>query len=311
VLVGIIIAVAVVLAVVLVVLGRRSAGGASAISRARAGRPDAEELARFHLEPSDFHIDGNEAIVTFDVDVPAEGAGAGLAEMLTRQAIEVVRQKRLRGLPVDDVSVIRVRGRRDGEYVEATRVELSEPGVLPPPQGRGVREAEADEVEFDPLHHLADKVFADPAAATTTRRGDELPPLAQSVRLTERLESALRDRGFEPAQLSAGDLTRGLLEVAGYQLRPGASPGTYLASRAGTSTFLTTVDHEPGSYPELSESAVNGFLAGFYASGAARGLLFSDKYGPHLVYEKERRESRVRFITRERMQAFVDSIAAL
>ena len=35
----------------------------------------------------------------------------------------------------------------------------------------------------------------------------------------------------------------------------------------------------------------------------------SDKFGPFLVYEKERREPWVHFITRERLQQFVDSLA--
>jgi hypothetical protein len=38
-------------------------------------------------------------------------------------------------------------------------------------------------------------------------------------------------------------------------------------------------------------------------------LLISDKFCPFIVYEKERREPRVHFITRERLQQFVDSLA--
>ncbi len=47
----------------------------------------------------------------------------------------------------------------------------------------------------------------------------------------------------------------------------------------------------------------------FVSSGADRGLLFTDKYAPFMVYDKERREPRIRFISRERLQAFVDSVA--
>ena len=47
----------------------------------------------------------------------------------------------------------------------------------------------------------------------------------------------------------------------------------------------------------------------FEQSGTDRGLLVSDKFGPYLVYEKEKREPRVHFITRERLQQFVDSLA--
>ncbi len=43
-------------------------------------------------------------------------------------------------------------------------------------------------------------------------------------------------------------------------------------------------------------------------SGADRGLMVSDKFGPFEVYERERREPRVRFVTRERLQGFVDAL---
>jgi hypothetical protein len=110
--------------------------------------------------------------------------------------------------------------------------------------------------------------------------------------------------------MSMGQMTLGLLEVAGYEVAQ--VPGTqgYLATRSGSTTFVSIVAHEEGDHPELSETAVNSFLATFYSSRAERGLLFSDKFSPHVVYEKERRDSRVTFITRERLQDFVDSIAA-
>ena len=47
----------------------------------------------------------------------------------------------------------------------------------------------------------------------------------------------------------------------------------------------------------------------FEQSGTERGLLVSDKFCPFIVYEKERREPRVRFLTRERLQQFIDSLA--
>ena len=38
-------------------------------------------------------------------------------------------------------------------------------------------------------------------------------------------------------------------------------------------------------------------------------MLVTEKYGPFMVYDKERREPRVRFITRERLQTFVDGFS--
>ena len=40
-----------------------------------------------------------------------------------------------------------------------------------------------------------------------------------------------------------------------------------------------------------------------------RGMLISDKYSPYMVYEVESNQPKVRFITRERIQRFIDSMA--
>ena len=37
--------------------------------------------------------------------------------------------------------------------------------------------------------------------------------------------------------------------------------------------------------------------------------LVSDKFSPFEVYERERREPRIRFVTRERLQKFVDALS--
>jgi hypothetical protein len=62
-------------------------------------------------------------------------------------------------------------------------------------------------------------------------------------------------------------------------------------------------------YQEFNEATINRFMADFSMSGCQRGMLVSEKYGPFEVYERERREPRVRFVTRERRQGLVDSLA--
>ena len=47
----------------------------------------------------------------------------------------------------------------------------------------------------------------------------------------------------------------------------------------------------------------------FVNSGADRGLLISDKFSPFGVYEREKREPRIRFVTRERLQKFIDALS--
>ncbi len=73
--------------------------------------------------------------------------------------------------------------------------------------------------------------------------------------------------------------------------------------------MVRVVDHNEGEYPELGEQAITGFLFDFASSGASRGLLVTDKYCPFSVYERERRDPRVRFLSRERLQQFVDAAA--
>ncbi len=308
--VGIIIVVAIVLAVVLIALGRRSSAQTTEAAPAAApARPD-EDLSSFRLEPADFHVDGDTAVVSFDVPATRASADAVMQDLLVRQAIDAVHDRQARGLPIDDISSVRVLAREGDGYVAVTTAELEEPGSVSFPDAHDPEVREADEVEFDPLHRLADRVGTGPSQASVSR-GDELAKLSDELRFTGDLEARMRERGIDPATLDATTLTTELLGLAGYTLTAGSAAGTYTASRAGVDTYVALVDHREGEYPELTEQAINSFLAGFYGSSASRGLLFSDKFGPFLVYEKERRDERVRFITRERLQDFVDSIAAL
>jgi hypothetical protein len=38
-------------------------------------------------------------------------------------------------------------------------------------------------------------------------------------------------------------------------------------------------------------------------------VFVSEKYAPYTIYDLERREPRIRFLTRERLQEFIDSMA--
>lgn len=303
-LVAIVIVIAIALAIALVLLGRHK----SVPREGARSRDTMRDASRVHFESTDFHMEGDRAVVGFDVDVPPAGVDAGLRDLLERQAIEVLRERRMRGLPVDGATSISIFGTRGVSPVEVITIDVQDMGAL-------LRGTDDEEItgfdDVDPLGDLASRVGAGAAADEVPRRSGELPPLAEDVQLTAALEKALRDGGVDTASMTVSEFTHALLAHAGYSLLEGASAGTYVASRGGGKTYIGFVDHVTGSYPELSEQAVNTFLAGFYSSGAASGLLFSDKYGPFLVYEKERRDDRVRFITRERLQHFVDSIATL
>ena len=104
------------------------------------------------------------------------------------------------------------------------------------------------------------------------------------------------------------ELGIGLLELTGYDVRD-RGDGTYLAAGHGATTLVVMVDHEQGSYPELAESEVNSFLVTRASARVERGLLMTDKFGPYLIYQKERANPDVLFIARERLQGFVDAVA--
>jgi hypothetical protein len=59
----------------------------------------------------------------------------------------------------------------------------------------------------------------------------------------------------------------------------------------------------------LDEHDIRRFVVDFGGSAADRGLLVSEKYAPFEIYDRERRDSRIRFVTRERLPGFIDALA--
>ena len=99
------------------------------------------------------------------------------------------------------------------------------------------------------------------------------------------------------------------MKLTGYTVTDGQKAGTSVATRGGQRVYVRIVDHERSEHPELDEAVVRSFVVEFVESGCDRGLLVTEKFCPFEVYERERREPRVRFITRERFQHFVDALA--
>ncbi len=73
--------------------------------------------------------------------------------------------------------------------------------------------------------------------------------------------------------------------------------------------FVTEVAHGPQDSSELEETAMREFLVDFLNSKADRGILVSDKFAPFSIYQMEKSESRIQFVTRERLQKFIDKMA--
>jgi len=264
---------------------------------------------------ADFHVHGDTAEIYYAVPLPDGDVEDHLREILCHDASLVLHEKRAHGLPIDQVTQARVFGQRGGEPVEVDVVDMEEPGVIPEIVAPELV-PHAAAAGFDPLAHLAEQEFEIHAGVAEQRAREGLSPFLDEVEIAGSLDARLRAAGVDPDDVSIGDLTRALLDVAGYTVVeiPGMAPtlevedaDLHTASKAGSNVLVMIVEHRPGEYPELSEAAVNGFAFAVAERNPDRALLVTDAFGPYIVYEKERADPRCRFITRERLQAFVDS----
>jgi hypothetical protein len=255
---------------------------------------------------AEMHVVGEEAQVSFDVPFP-EGGDEVLADLLVQEAIEVVREKR-HSLPMDMVHRVEVfvghgeSKQRIGGHV------LDTPGTLPPKMDMPSM-LNLSPFAPDPLEAMeGEEVLNVPELAATSRE-DDLPPLASEIRLPKAVDMGLRAQGIDPDTMGAVEMVNGLLKLFGYTVTPGPGFGMFIAEKAGTRTFILGDAYRKGDHPEVDEGTIDRFLADFSMSGCDRGMLVSEKYGPFEVYDKERRQPKVKFITRERLQKMVDSLA--
>lgn len=258
-------------------------------------RPDVES----------FHVHDDEARVAFNVPFPDEGDDV-LADLLVGEAIEVVREKR-HSLPIDDVTeVVALAGK--GEKREVGRRSLETPGMLPPPS-RMTEMLQLHSIGADPL--AAEFETGPPVIPETVEpsTSDELTSLGDLIRLPRAVDTGLRAQGVDPENMTAGEMVTGILTLFGYTVSPGMAPGTFTANRAGNSTFIMVDPYEPGDYPQVEDRVIRSFVLSFEQSGLDRGMLVSEKFAPFSIYDRERRDPRIRFVTRERLQKFVDSMS--
>ena len=295
----IVVAVVLVIAAAAVLLNRRSSAG----DGSEAG--SSTDSDRVGPKVSDFHVSDGVAQVRFEVPLPSGDVDAVLADLLIREAVEVVREKR-HTLPISDVHSVVALGRRGGEWIEVGRVALDTPGVLPPPMIPELL-PHASRPGFDAFDRMSDLPENPPSLAHHSST-ETLSPIGPELRLANTVEAGLRAQGLDPESTDACALVLGVMRLAGYTVVE-RSADTFEAMRAGQRIFLRTVGHGASDHPELAEPDIDRFVVGFMSSGSDRGLLITEKFSPFEVYDRERREPRMRFITRERMQAFVDALA--
>ncbi|MCI0543368.1 MAG: hypothetical protein L0Z49_02845 [Actinobacteria bacterium] len=259
-----------------------------------------------HAPVAEFHVRGEEIHVTFDVPLPSERDEL-LEELLVDEAVEVVREKR-HSLPIEEATTIVAHAGR-GPVREVGRAKLPAPGQLPPPVlDSGVS-----------LSHVAHDPFAAPFDDQVDHSihydvraeapGDDLKPLGAELAIPKGLDRGLRALGVNPETADGGELVLALLRMFGYRVSEQAYPGSYLALKDATTTYILTEGYAPGDPPEVSEAVIRRFLADFSSSGADRGMLVSARYAPFSIHEIESRQPRVRFVTRERVQRFIDGMA--
>lgn len=173
------------------------------------------------------------------------------------------------------------------------------------------------ELEHDPIAHVA-SVVADTSVATTPPPTKALEPVSEFIELPATVEAHLRSIGVDPEGMSLEDMVLGLLRLSGYEVmvgRTGFNIGSvekadiFGLHRNGQNAVLVIIEHDPGTHPELDERVLAEISVGVVQTNPDLAILVTDKYGPYTMYEREKRDKRLVFITRERLQAFVDSFA--
>lgn len=261
-------------------------------------------------EVQEFHVKGDTASVRFSVPLGASGASEQLTALLSAAAVEHVRGLVRDGLPLEEVKHITVLAMSSGDPQVVVTVHLPSVGVLP-----DVNMAVLSEASGDPIAAVQ-KIVADSEVATGTSGSTALEALSEFVVLSDETEAHLRSAGVDPDSMSLSDLVLGLLRSAGYHVGSSASNlSTSLAGRGevyditnnGRKNVLAILPHVDGSHPELDDSVLALLAVEVAQSNPAQAILVTDKYSPYSMYEREKREKRCVFVTRERLQAFVDS----
>ncbi len=298
----VVVVIAIVVLVAIVLYLRSRSGGIPTRSVAGAIATDAPAL-----HDVDFKVEGKTAHVYFDTKIPAAGADAVLKALMGREAMRVFHEK-ANHLPVEEVKRVTAHGKRDGAAVAVTTVDVVSPAEMDHmdvPSADDVVRARSVATD-DPLAAVHAMEFG---RSSGYRGGtDDLPPLSKELSIPAKVIESVAGPSGTVVGMSLQDFISGLLRTAGYDVAVSAD-GTGTARKSGKTTFVQFVDHAPGSHPELDEGSVDAFVMKFMSSGADRGMLFTPKFGPYVIYEKERRNDKVKYMTRERLQAFVDSVA--
>ena len=254
-------------------------------------------------EVDDLSVSGDMVRVVFAV--PMAGDDPILAELLSYYALETVRRSRAT-LPLGELRGVEVLVSHRGGARRVDVVLFDEPGRLP--EDVPVPEiAKLSEVMDDPLD--SDFKASKPRALTEHGSGEKLAPLSSFLKISNKAAAALRVQGIDPDNMTAGELVRGILALRGYTISAGPDAHTHHAQKGSATILVREVPHTPGGYPELEDDDLHRFVMDMARTKMAKGMLVTEKYGPFSVYNLERRDRRMRFVTRERLQKAIDALA--
>jgi hypothetical protein len=259
---------------------------------------------------TEFHVREDTASTVFAVPLGDAEAGEHLVDLLCAAAVEYVRDRKSDGLPLDGVLHIEVSAMRGDTPEVLGTVDLADAGVLPDRDEKVLVEP-----SHDPIAAVHD-VIADSTVVPQSDSTTSLESVAQTIRLSGPTDAHLRSIGVDPETMSLEDLVLGLLRLSGYDVHvgrtgmsdvQGGTADVYGLMRDGKSTMLLILSHDDGSHPELDDSVLAKFAIALAQSSDDQAILVTDKYSPYSMYEREKRDPRSTYITRERLQAFVDS----
>jgi hypothetical protein len=274
---------------------------------------EAQAAAAFSLRPKviDFHVNGDTASIVFDVPLGDSEAGQHLVDLLSVASIEHVRELAADGLPLDGVARITVSAVRNGSSEQIAVVEFPETGTLP----ARADTSDLHPIEHDPIAVLA-AVVADESVSSAPTSTGTLEPVSSFLKLTGPSEARLRAVGVDTSTMSHSELCRGLMRIGGYVIND-AVPQMGLATAPDAEVFSTTrsgqriqivvLSHVEGEYPEVDDRVLAELAVLTTQPNVDKVMLVTDKFSPYSMYDRERRSDALIFVTRERLQAFVDS----
>jgi len=128
-------------------------------------------------------------------------------------------------------------------------------------------------------------------------------PVLEELQISGPLRAYLARQGVESSGAPFEEVALGLLQAAGWDLRPGDHAGTFVGSVAGEHAYAHI---EPAGEIELPEDLVEQFLLDARQEGARRAVLVTDGYVPLASRRRAQRVPGARLVDRSGLHDLVE-----